>query len=110
MRYYGKLLGFVAGWLVLRHPGGGVLGALVGHAFDADWFFARKPKSDPYAVLGVEPQASDHEVEQAYRRLITQYHPDRLQGAADELREQAEQRARELNAAYESIQKQRRAR
>lgn len=110
MRYYGKLLGFVAGWLLLRHPGGGVLGALVGHAFDADWFFARKPKSDPYATLGVDPQASDHEVEQAYRRLITQYHPDRLQGAADELREQAESKARELNAAFDAIQKQRRGR
>lgn len=110
MRYYGKLLGFVAGWLLLKHPGGGVIGALVGHAFDADWLFARKPKADPYAVLGVDPQASDAEVERAYRRLITLYHPDRLEGTAPELREQAEAKARELNAAFEAIQKQRRRR
>jgi dipeptidyl aminopeptidase/acylaminoacyl peptidase len=58
MRYYGKLFGFIAGWLLLKHPGGGVLGALVGHAFDADWFFPRKPKSDPYAVLGLVSLAS----------------------------------------------------
>lgn len=105
-RWYGKLLGFIAGWLLLRHPAGAVLGLLIGHAFDADWLFPRK--AVPYRVLGVNDEASDAEVDQAYRRLIAQYHPDRLSGAAPELRAQAEKKAREINAAYDQIKARRR--
>lgn len=101
-RWYGKLLGFIAGWLLLRHPAGGLIGLLVGHAFDSDWF--RRPRDDPYRTLGVTEEASDAEIDLAYRRLITQYHPDKLAGAADELRRQAEAKARELNGAYDRIQ------
>ena len=107
MRWYGKLLGFVAGYLLLRHPAGALIGLLIGHAFDADWL--RPKKYDPYTVLGLRDDASDGEVERAYRRLIAQYHPDRLTGAADDLRLQAEDKAREINAAYERIQKLRKA-
>lgn len=103
MRWYGKVLGFVAGWLLLRHPAGAVLGLLLGHAFDADWF--RAAKYDPYAVLGVTPDASEADIDRAYRRLITQYHPDRLGGVAEDLRKQAEQKAREINRAYDQIKK-----
>lgn len=103
MRWYGKLLGFIAGWLLIRHPGGAVIGLLVGHAFDADWL--RPKKYDPYEVLGLRDDASEGEIDRAYRRLIAQYHPDRLAGAADELRLQAEDKAREINAAYDNIRK-----
>ena len=100
-RWYGKFLGFIAGWLLLRHPAGGLLGALVGHAFDADWL--RTTRDTPYRVFGLTADASDAELEQAYRRLIGQYHPDRVAGAAPELRAQAEEKAREINAAYDRI-------
>ncbi len=100
-RWYGKLLGFIAGWLLLRHPAGGLIGLLIGHAFDSDWF--RGPREDPWRVLGLTDAASDGEVDLAYRRLITQYHPDKLAGAADELRRQADARAREINTAYDRI-------
>lgn len=100
-RWYGKFFGFIAGWLLLRHPVGGLLGLLVGHAFDSDWFGRRR--DDPYLVLGLTAEASDGEVEQAYRRLISQYHPDRVAGAASELREQAGRKAGEINAAYDRI-------
>ena len=100
-RWYGKFFGLVAGWLLLKHPAGAVIGLLVGHAFDADWF--RSPRDNPYRVFELTAEASDAEIEQAYRRLISQYHPDRLAGAAPELRQQAETRARELNAAYDRI-------
>ena len=79
-----------------------MVGLLLGHAFDADWF--RRKGTDPYAVLGLTDQASDAEVDLAYRRLIAQYHPDRLAGAAEELRRHAETRAREINGAYDRIQ------
>jgi curved DNA-binding protein CbpA len=54
-------------------------------------------------VLGLTRDASDGEVDQAYRRLISQYHPDRLGGAASDLREQAERKSREINGAYDRI-------
>lgn len=107
-RWYGKLLGFIAGWLLLRHPGGAVIGLLVGHAFDSDWFAARRERA--YGVLGVDEHATDAEIDLAYRRLIAQYHPDRLTGAAPDLREQAERKSRELNAAYDRIKTRRKRR
>ena len=102
-RWYGKLLGFIAGWLLLRHPAGGLVGLLIGHAFDADWF--RRPRDNPYRVLGLTEDASEAEIDRAWRRLIAQYHPDRLEGAAPELRRQAERRASEINGAYDRIRK-----
>ncbi|NLA68138.1 MAG: DnaJ domain-containing protein [Gammaproteobacteria bacterium] len=104
-RWYGKVLGFIAGWLLMRHPAGGLIGLLIGHAFDSDWF--RHAGSDAYAVLGLDPGASDTEVDLAYRRLMAQYHPDRLGGAAPELLEQAQRRAAEINRAYDRIRKRR---
>lgn len=102
-RWYGKLLGFFAGAALLRvNPLlGAALGLLVGHAFDTDWFKLRR--DNPYAALGLTGDASDAEVDQAYRRLISQYHPDKLSGAAPELRRQAETKAREINGAYDRI-------
>lgn len=102
-RWYGKLLGFIAGWLLLRHPAGGVIGLVIGHAFDAGWLAPRQHKA--YQVLGVTPEASPEEVDQAYRRLISQYHPDRVAGAAPELQAQAQARAADINAAYDRIRR-----
>ncbi|WP_242109347.1 J domain-containing protein [Luteimonas aquatica] len=102
-RWYGKLLGLIAGFLLLRTSPllGAAVGLLIGHAFDADWF--RSPRDNPYRVLGLTEEASDAEIDLAYRRLISQYHPDRLNGVAEELRRQAESKAREINAAYDRI-------
>ncbi len=110
-RWYGKLLGFFAGAALLRPNPllGAVLGLLVGHAFDMDWFSskAQQRRDNPYVVLGLTSDASDAEIDQAYRRLISQYHPDKLAGAAPELRRQAETRCGEINGAYDRIKTQR---
>lgn len=60
---------------------------------------------DPYAALGIPSTASDGEIRRAYRRLMSQHHPDKLQsrGASPEMIRVAEQRAREINAAYEQL-------
>lgn len=102
-RWYGKLLGVFAGAALFRPNPllGALIGLLIGHAFDADWF--RSPRENPYGVLGLTEDANDADVDLAYRRLITQYHPDKLSGAAAELRRQAEVKAREINAAYDRI-------
>ncbi|GJL57270.1 MAG: hypothetical protein NPIRA03_01270 [Nitrospirales bacterium] len=56
------------------------------------------PVVDYYAVLGVVLQASQDEIKKAYRALALQYHPDRNRG-----NRQAEQKIREVNAAYEIL-------
>ncbi|MFO1494183.1 MAG: co-chaperone DjlA [Lysobacterales bacterium] len=58
-----------------------------------------------YALLGIAPSASDAELTRAWRRLVAQHHPDKLQGQgadAAQLRA-AEARTRELRAAYERV-------
>ena len=62
---------------------------------------------DPYAVLGLAPSASDREIKSAYRKLISQHHPDKLGDVPEELKRRAEQRAGEINTAYEKIREQR---
>ncbi len=107
MRWYGTVLGFLAGWLLLRHLAGGLLGGLIGHAFDRGWF--RRGGPDPYMVLDVSPSDDDESIRRAWQRLVSQYHPDKLQGAAPDLRAQADQRLRDINRAYDQIQQQRRS-
>jgi DnaJ like chaperone protein len=62
---------------------------------------------DAYAVLGVSPTASDAQVKRAYRKLISDNHPDKLasKGLPESMREVAESRAREINAAYDVVKK-----
>lgn len=109
-RVYGKILGTIAGFILLRPNPllGALIGFLVGHALDADWF--RSPRENPYRMFGLTAEASDAELEQAYRRMISQYHPDKLSGVAPELRAQAEKKAGEINAAWDRIQQLRKAR
>ena len=116
MQWKGKLIGFLLG-LLTRRPQLVVIGLVLGHLYDIGMFSgasapgakdAPPPAVDAYATLGVSASASDAEIEQAYRRKMSEYHPDRVANAADEIRGLAEQRAREINAAYETIQQQRR--
>ncbi|GHB03341.1 co-chaperone DjlA [Modicisalibacter luteus] len=66
---------------------------------------------DAYRVLGVNADASDAEIKKAYRRLMSQNHPDKLagKGLPESMREMAEQRTREIGNAYELITKARAA-
>jgi DnaJ-domain-containing protein 1 len=108
MRYYGTILGLLAGWALLKHPAGALLGGLIGLAFDRGWF--RRGGPDPYMVLDVDPSADDDTVRRAWQRLVSQYHPDKLEGVAPELRAQADRKLREINRAYDLIQQRRRPR
>lgn len=58
-----------------------------------------------YAQLGLTTRASDAEVKKAYRKLVSQYHPDKLvsRGLPEEMMEMAKARVREINTAYEQI-------
>lgn len=66
---------------------------------------------DPYAVLGVAPDAPDQIVRAAWRSQLSEAHPDRARsrGLPTEFIEVAEAKAAAINAAYGDIQRERRA-
>jgi len=70
---------------------------------------ARDRLSDAYKALGIEREASDRDVKTAYRRLMSQHHPDKLQakGLPASMMEAAKERTREIRAAYETIREHR---
>ena len=60
---------------------------------------------DAYAALGVTPETPGAEIKRAYRKLISENHPDKLasRGLPESMRQVAEERSRELNSAYDLI-------
>jgi DnaJ like chaperone protein len=58
-----------------------------------------------YAQLGLTREASDAEIKKAYRKLVSQYHPDKLvsRGLPEEMMEVAKNRVREINTAYDRV-------
>jgi len=62
---------------------------------------------DPYAVLGVSPDATVEEIRSAYRALVRETHPDRMmaRGVPEEAVKLAEGRLIAINNAWEEIQK-----
>lgn len=64
---------------------------------------------DAYKALGVRKESSDQEIKRAYRKLISQYHPDKLmgQGVPEDMIAMATAQAQEVQAAYDLIKKSR---
>lgn len=62
-------------------------------------------QEDPYNVLGVSPHASDEDIKRAWRRLVRVYHPDAViaSGKSGEFLALAQQKVAAINAAYETI-------
>lgn len=68
---------------------------------------ARDELREAYAVLDVDPDVDDAVLKKAYRKLMSQHHPDKLvsKGLPKEMLEVAKQKAQEIQAAYELIKK-----
>lgn len=62
--------------------------------------------NDPYEVLGIQPNATDEEVKNAYREMARKYHPDNY--ANNPLSDLAQEKMQEINEAYDAIVRMRR--
>ena len=60
---------------------------------------------DPYSVLGVSRDASEEEIKKAYKALSRKYHPDA--NINNPNKDQAEEKFKEIQAAYQQIMKER---
>ncbi|MGB5734749.1 MAG: co-chaperone DjlA [Thiohalocapsa sp.] len=72
---------------------------------------SRSPTRGPtlgqaYSVLGVSPKDNDAVIKRAYRRLMSQHHPDKLvsKGVPEDMIKLATQKTQEIRRAYEMIQ------
>jgi DnaJ like chaperone protein len=64
---------------------------------------------EAYKVIGVEESASDAVMKKAYRRLMSQHHPDKLvaKGLPEEMMRIAKEKTQEIHAAYDLIKQHR---
>lgn len=69
----------------------------------------RKPgeKDDAYyyGVLGLTTSATEAEIKKAYRKLMSQYHPDRVASLGEDLQRAAGEKAKSINEAYHIIER-----
>lgn len=62
-----------------------------------------------YNALGVTKDSTDQEIKRAYRKLMSQYHPDKLmgQGVPEDMIAVATEQAKDIQLAYDLIRKHR---
>ncbi|MBD2857592.1 co-chaperone DjlA [Spongiibacter sp. KMU-158] len=71
----------------------------------------RNALQEAYQALGVSESISAPELKKAYRKLMSQHHPDKLiaKGVPEDMIKIATEKAQEIQAAYDLIQKHRKA-
>ncbi len=62
---------------------------------------ARENDTHYYAVLGLEPGADMATIKKSYRQLSMKYHPDKVSHLGEEFQQVAEEKMKEINAAYD---------
>ncbi len=75
--------------------------------FKSIWAEFVKEESKAYSILGVSPESTEIDIRSAYRRLASQYHPDRVANLGEEFVKVAEEKFKLINEAYEEIRKER---
>ena len=67
-------------------------------------------RTDPdwaYKALEIERSASEDEIKKAYRRMAMKYHPDKVSGSGEAIKEKATEQFRAIQKAYEAIKQER---
>ena len=96
-----------------RYPGhqGGFHGQHQGQSSGGSWQQASQADqlADAYKILDVSSDVDSKTVKRAYRKLMSQYHPDKLisKGLPEEMLNFAKEKTQQVQAAYELIQKHR---
>lgn len=77
--------------------------------YGSDTASAGNALADAYRALGVSSDASDADIKKAYRKLMSQHHPDKLiaQGVPPDMVKLATEKTQEIQSAYEMIEKSR---
>lgn len=57
-------------------------------------------RKDYYSILGVNKNATEDEIKEAYRKLALKYHPDRYSGKPEEEKKAAEDKFKDIAEAY----------
>jgi hypothetical protein len=65
--------------------------------------------NSPHALLGIVETASPTQIKAAYRKRIKECHPDKFAGLGGERQSLAEERAKQINAAYDLLMAARRS-
>ena len=65
----------------------------------------KKTKKSPYEILGINKNATEQDIRTAYRKLVKQYHPDRVAGLGREFQELANKKFIEIKDAYNTLMK-----
>lgn len=66
-----------------------------------------KATESAYTVLEISPDATDEEVKKAYRSLAMKNHPDKVANLGPEVQKAAQEKFQKIQAAYETIKKER---
>lgn len=66
----------------------------------------RQPsEADYWNILGLSGNITKEDIRKAYRKAMTEYHPDKVASLGPELRALAEKKSKEINAAYDFFKK-----
>lgn len=77
------------------------------HDFESIMAMFIKSADNAYKILEIEKSASDDEVKKAYRTMAKKYHPDRVVTENEAIKKGAEEKFKEVQKAYETIQNER---
>ena len=70
-------------------------------------FYSKKNTANSYKILEITKAATNDEVKKAYRKMVKKHHPDKVRHLGEEYQKGAEDKFRQIQKAYEQIQKER---
>ncbi len=77
------------------------------HDFESIMAMFIKSADNAYKILEIEKTATDDQVKKAYRTMAKKYHPDRVVTQNEAIKKGAEEKFKEVQKAYETIQQER---